>query len=39
METCSSEKESMLIAFLCFYKGGLLLLALIISIFKREVNI
>ncbi|CAB4014451.1 gamma-aminobutyric acid type B receptor subunit 1-like isoform X1, partial [Paramuricea clavata] len=36
VETCNSEKESMLIGFMCFYKGGLLLVALIVSIFKRE---
>ncbi|XP_028403712.1 uncharacterized protein LOC114526329 isoform X2 [Dendronephthya gigantea] len=36
VETCNSDKESLLIGFLCFYKGGLLLVALIISIFKRE---
>ena len=37
VETCNSEKESLLIGFLCFYKGGLLVIALIISVFKREV--
>ena len=37
METCNSDKESLLIGFLCFYKGGLLLVALIICVFKREV--
>lgn len=38
VETCNSEKESLLIAIFCFYKGALLLLASVLSLLKRKDN-